>query len=528
MTKFYRNITKIISVILFFTLLINTSCKFDDSFLKNKIEELQNQNDSLNTKIEHLTAEYESLLQEQACAIKSFVFRRADNSQQLNQDVYGVIHGTKIFVQIPNICSDKNLKPTIELASPQQQIVDGKESYDFSKPVTITVADIDGQLKEYTVDVISFTGLPILSIKTADSAPIESKENYLDATYTLSGDAITTTLTGSVQIRGRGNSTWYMPKKPYQIKFDKKTSLFGWPQGKVFVLLANYADKSKVRTSTAFAMSESTSLEWTPRSEFVELIINDVYLGTYQLCEKIKTDKNRVNVGNNGYILEVDQPDRLDEGDVFFNTTRLLVNIKEPELSEGDAAYQLIKDYVNNVENVLYSNYFLDSEMGYKRYIDIQSFVDWYLVNEITKNNDAVFYSSVYMNKTIDGKLKMGPVWDFDISLGNVNYNSNWDYQGFWIKNAPWISRMFEDPEFVQLVKERYSVLYNDRNRIIGHIAEKADHLKYSVIEDNNKWQTLYNATWPNYAIMGNYDNEVQYLKDWLLKRMDWLNTALQ
>ncbi|MBR4483107.1 MAG: CotH kinase family protein, partial [Paludibacteraceae bacterium] len=98
----------------------------------------------------------------------------------------------------------------------------------------------------------------------------------------------------------------------------------------------------------------------------------------------------------------------------------------------------------------------------------------------------------------------------------------------FWIKNAPWISRMFEDPEFVQLVKERYSVLYNDRNRIIGHIAEKADHLKYSVIEDNNKWQTLYNATWPNYAIMGNYDNEVQYLKDWLLKRMDWLNTALQ
>lgn len=168
-----------------------------------------------------------------------------------------------------------------------------------------------------------------------------------------------------------------------------------------------------------------------------------------------------------------------------------------------------------------------DSAEGYAKYLDVASFVDWYLVNEISKNNDAVFFSSCYMNLKPGGKLKMGPVWDFDIAFGNINYNGNEDPEGFYVKNSPWISRLFEDPAFVARVKERFAYFKSKKGDIFNNINENAAYLKESVVENNNKWGTLYEVLWPNYAVWGSYDNEVQYMKNWLNKRFDWLDKNL-
>jgi hypothetical protein len=273
-------------------------------------------------------------------------------------------------------------------------------------------------------------------------------------------------------------------------------------------------------------MGQISALDWTPHGRFAELFLNEEYEGTYQLCESVKVSDSRVNVTDDGYLLEVDQLSRLDPDDVYFNTHKMLVNIKEPDVEVNDEKYNYISNYVVEAEDALFGSNFTDPETGYAKYLDVPSFVDWYLINEIAKNNDAIFYSSCYMNLAPGGKLKMGPVWDFDIGFGNINYNDNNSPQGFWVKTSPWMTRLFEDPAFVQKVKERFLYFRSKTDTILSNINISSARLKWSAIENNNKWQTLYNATWPNYAISGSYDNEVIYMKNWLNTRMDWLETA--
>ena len=203
------------------------------------------------------------------------------------------------------------------------------------------------------------------------------------------------------------------------------------------------------------------------------------------------------------------------------------INIKEPDVEVGDDAYNYVVTYVENADKSLFSENFKDSENGYAKYIDVESFVDWYLINEITKNTDGTFFTSCYMNLALDGKLKMGPLWDYDITFGNAYYDNNDVPEGFRIKGSvSWYDRLFQDPNFVALVKERFAYFYGMRNEIFAEINRNAEYLQYAAIENNNKWGTLYNYTWPNSDIMGSYQNEVQNMKNWLNRRFEWLNNA--
>lgn len=467
-------------------------------------------------------------------SITKFEFKAEDNPEVLINDITAEIDGNNILVHIPYIVQNKILKPCISIIGDNVAFESSTDEYiNFSEPVKCIVSDERGNNKEYTVMLTAFTGLPIVYIETEGGTEIVSKDDYVNATISIKNDLITRSSKldlepTAVRIKGRGNSTWKLPKKPYKLKFDSKTSLLGEPKDKEWVLLANYTDKSNLRNATAFFIGdELTALEWTPCTHFVELMLNGVYKGTYQLSEQVKIADERVNVSDDGYLLEVDQLDRMEEGDVYFKTDRILLNIKDPDVEYDTEAYNWIKDYVTNVENVLYSENFLDENTGYAQYIDMQSYVDWYLVQEIAKNNDGIFFSSCYMNIAPNEKLKMGPLWDFDIAFGNINYNNNMDPTGFWVKNAVWISRMCEDPTFMKMIRERFDKIYNNKNVIYNYINENADYLKYSVIENNSVWKTLYTSTWPNYYIWGSYENEVQCLKDWITKRLDWLNNNL-
>ena len=120
----------------------------------------------------------------------------------------------------------------------------------------------------------------------------------------------------------------------------------------------------------------------------------------------------------------------------------------------------------------------------------------------------------------------MGPLWDFDIAFGNINYNVNVvDPEGYWIKGVAWYKQLFKDPAFVELVKERFNYFYSQKDVIFSEINRNANYLQYAALENNNKWGTLYNYTWPNSDIMGSYQNEVQNMKNWLNRRLEWLNT---
>ena len=482
--------------------------------------ELQN----TNNKINRLSQEDPKLL--------SISFLSKDNSMQLVEDVNGEIIGDSVVeCWVKNIMSDKLLVPHFEYTG-ESIIIDNTPAIsdetiiDFKTPVKLIVSNQE-DTKEYTVYVHSFTGLPVLWIETEGRTEIISKDEYLNAHLKIVEDVRTRSAgdvtEADVKIKGRGNSTWKMAKKPYALKFDEKISLLDEPKDKSWVLLANYTDKTSLRNQTAFYMGSISNLDYTPRFHFVELMLNGRYNGTYQLGDKIKISKNRVNVGDDGFLLEIDAIAGADE--IIFRTNHLRhpVNIKDPDVEVDDENYNYIKNYVITAEDALFSDNFKDSEEGWQKYMDMDSFVDWYLINEITKNNDAGFYTSCYMNLKRGDKLKMGPLWDFDIAFGNVYYNGTYLIDGFWIKNATWYSRLFEDPVFVAKVKERFEYFYSRKGDIMSEINANAQYLRYSVQENNNKWHTLYTYTWPNYDIWGSYQNEVQSMKEWLNARIEWL-----
>lgn len=502
---------------------------------KQQNEEQQKQNDDLQKEADQKREQLDSINASQNSVkpkLVSMKFTVADNPLTLKEDVQCEILNDSIVVcWTSEILDDKQLIPRFVIEGTgvtfnEEEAFSGLTKCDFKKPVTIKVFTLES-MAQYTTYVYSYTGLPVLWIETEGKKAITSKSDYLNAHIRLLENVRTRAAGDMLEadglIKGRGNTTWSMDKKSYRLKFEEKLSLLDEPKDKSWVLLANYADKTMLRNQTAAYMGSISNLDYTPRFHFVDLMLNGKYNGTYQLGDKLKISKNRVNVGDDGFLLEIDA--RATSADVQFRTNHIgqPVVIKDPDLVTGGEAYNYVKDYVLNAESSLYSPNFTDPEEGWQKYMDMDSFVDWYLINEIAKNNDAVFFSSCFMNLSRNGKLKMGPIWDFDIAFGNITYNDNFSPYGFWIRKVSWYSRLFSDPAFVRRVKERFSYFYSCKDKIMQNINEDAQYLKHSARENDKVWHIFYAENWPTYDAWGNYQNEVQSLKEWLNTRFEWL-----
>lgn len=464
-------------------------------------------------------------------------FVKADN-QSLKENVKCKIIGDSIIeCWLPGLLNEKLLKPRFTFEG-TMVVIDGfeaesgKTEIDFTRPRTVAVA-VSSKIQYYTIFVHSYTGLPLMFITTDGYKEVTSKEVYLPATMHLREDVKTRAagdvIESRVNIKGRGNSSWKFPKKPFRLKFDEKISLLDMHKDKSWVLLPNYNDKSMLRNSLAFYMSSISNLDYTPESHFVELIFNNKHWGTYQLCEKVKISNHRVAVGDDGFLLEVDSRAPSEADSRYFAVSHLenVVNIKDPEVAYGDANYNYAKDFVMKADNALFSNNFTDPKTGWQAYMDMDSFVDWYLIHEIGKNLDSNFDTSCYMHFARGGKLIMGPVWDMDVAYGNMNQANQSCYKptGFHIKLTQWYSRLFRDPAFVKRVKERFNYFYRHQNDILANVNADAQYLKLSAQENNEVWHLFNVMTWPNYNIWGSYQNEVQELKTWFVTRMEWLKT---
>ena len=462
--------------------------------------------------------------------LERVLFLSAKNPYQIVSDIECKIIGDSLIeCWIPYIIEDKVLIPDIDYIG-DCLYIDG-EVYNggcinFNVPVELIIRNGTDE-KKYSMYVHSFTGLSIVWIETENRVAIESKEDYLDASFKLQENIITRSsgnvLEGDIQIKGRGNSSWDSTnKKSYTIKFKKSTSLFGDEKDKSYVLLANSFDYTMIRNKLAYYMGELSNLDYTPKFRYVELFLNGVYNGTYLLGDKLKIGKHRVNVGDDGFLLEIDERAERENG-VFFKVNHLEqpVNIKDPDLTRGDEDYNYVQDYFNIVEDALYSDSFTDKEKGWRKYLDETSCVDWYIINEIFKNYDALnMYTSCYLNLKRDGKLKMGPLWDFDLTLGNhPTLNS---YEG--VNRKFWFLQLFEDSQFAAKVKERYDYFYDQKDLLFEQINSYANYLRLSVVENDSRWHFLYNKNYYyGWDCYGNYLNEVQNLKQWLNNRMDYL-----
>ena len=470
-----------------------------------------------------------------APTITSFVFASGKNSE-LNQDVSLELDGNTFKGRVTQNINISELVPSFSYTgssisvdgSPQES---GVTPNNFDNIVTYKVVNDFGDEKDYQIDLTKFTGLPIINLITDGSVQIDSKEDYVEGDVSLDGRRDFESLTDlSMKIRGRGNSTWFIhPKKPFQMKLSDKSAFLGMPEDKKWLFLAEYSDKTMLRNTIAFELGYMSNLDWTPAGEFAEVYLNGEYNGTYNITQKVEESDNRVALGDTGYLLELDQLDRIDPDDVYFESTvteRFIINIKEPDLDYGSEEFRYIENLIAEFEEALFGANFQDENIGYKNHINLESFIDWYLISEITKNVDSRWFSSIYLNVMPGEKIKMGPLWDFDLAFGNTDYADTQYYQGWWIRFNPWYERLFEDPAFTQMVKDRFIYFKNNEDLIIQKIDMYAEKLKWAQAENDQKWQTIGKYVWPNPVIYDTYQEEVDHLKNWYLARMQWLEEA--
>lgn len=403
-----------------------------------------------------------------------------------------------------------------------------------------------------TPDVILGPPLPLIKIQTRNQNIVDEPKIPGSLQIFQEELLIEEHLIG---IEIRGSSSQMFDKKSYGFETwdetgeDLKTTLGGFPEEEDWILYGPYSDKSLVRNVLIYELSNNMG-QYASKTKFYELEINGVFQGVYVLMEKIKRDKNRVDISKNkaeditgGYIIKIDKPtgdgDWYDENIAFGrgNINFLYEYPKADDISEEQKEY--IQDYIHLFETALVSEGFESIENGYRQFIDLDSFIDFFILNELSKNPDG-FRLSTYLHKEKGGKLKMGPIWDFNLAFGNVNYCDGdspfgWAHRFNDICSGDtwqvpfWWNRFLDDPEYVSLLKERWAILRSgilSEDIVLGRLRELQENLKGSSAIDKNfgKWLILGKYIWPNKFIGDSYDSEINYLEEWIIERFEWLD----
>ena len=380
---------------------------------------------------------------------------------------------------------------------------------------------------------------------------------------------------GIIGIEIRGESSQFFDKKSYGFETwdsqynDLDVALIGFPEEEDWILYGPFSDKSLIRNKLIYELSNRMG-RYTTKTEFVELTINYEYKGLYIFMEKLKRDKNRIDISklenadideeliSGGYIIKIDKSDMEDgsytdynsfqsQFDVFGNENgdiRINFNYEYPKPGEIHANQKnYIKNYFYEFESSLASNNFKDPINGFRKYIDEDSFIDFFILNELSNNVDG-YRLSTYLQKDRNEKLVIGPIWDFNLSFGNADYCGGERYDVWCFKfnerclgdywNVPfWWNRLLEDEKFVDKLKGRWNQLRLNilsDNNIITLIEEQYSFLnnETDIINRNfNKWKIFGIYIWPNSFIGNNYYEEIDFLKNWIKERTKWLDESI-
>ena len=367
------------------------------------------------------------------------------------------------------------------------------------------------------------TGLPVVYINTKEGAPVNSKDNYVNATMVIKdgGQKISE---NSLRIRGRGNATWTYPKKPYKLKLDDKASILGMEEEKDWVLLANYCDKTLLRTGIAFKLSKLMNFPYTVSDRFVEVVLNGEYLGNYQLAGAVEQGSDRVDIPKTGYIFERDGY-YLQEPNYFVSSMGIGYSFKNPDPEEelSTQQWEYIKNYMNEFENILNSSTFNDPENGYAKYIDVTSFIKWFLFHNILANMDTNPY--LVKSDMGDSKVAMGPVWDFEWSMGIGWYDGPRPRPAnYYVWNDYYFSRLLKDPLFKTKVREMWESLSITDN-ILQYIDETSEFLAKSQELNFKRWDIMNIRVSVGGIPMGSYEKEVECDRQFFINHMNWLDS---
>lgn len=395
--------------------------------------------------------------------------------------------------------------------------------------------------------------LPAVYVNTFDGGGIYSKTDYKYCRMYCVDETDAVTLYDSVSIRGRGNSTWSLAKKPYRIKFLNKEKFLGkgYANTKKWTLLANAGDKTLLRNALTSEMgrfcaalhgpSETKSLPFNPAARFVDFTLNGVYQGTYQISDQVDVRPHRVNITeqavppapdddiSGGYLLETDG---FMDGNSFRTAVYdAPVRIHYPDdedILARQTAY--VKQHIARFESALSSSSFADPERGYRAFVDTASLVDWYICTELSANVDG-FYSTYFYKERGDDRLFFGPLWDYDIA-----YNNDWRYSSTlrllmadeaYSGSKAWIQRMWEDPWFRRRVNDRYEELLGAgiEDFLLAKVDSLSQLLSASQALNYQKWG-INTRMYHELVLYSSYDSYVADLRSFIRTRCDFLREA--
>ena len=407
---------------------------------------------------------------------------------------------------------------------------------------------------------VAYTGIPVVYIETPDGKVISNHNSWLEgATITIDGngtnyDSLEKT---TIRIKGRGNSTWIFPtaKKPYTFKFEDSTKVLGMGKNKTWALMANFRDKSLLRNWFASELERTVFARdkmWKTEFVCVDLILNGQYHGNYNVATTIKIGSKRIdipdisdilseklkdtnkdgviNYDDGGFIVELN---RFKNEPYNFTTSRnIIFSLKDPDLDNpNDGNLDIVKyiaSYIQSVEDVIYSDNFADEETGYASHIDVDSFVDWYIMEELSKNHDGVFDLSTYMYYNPKDKLlHMAPVWDNDIAYGN--YMGELTKPENFHAKAGWYVRLFQDPAFHQKVKDRWAEKRDAISDFANNdLQDKADEIRVSAQLNFQRFRILGHYIWQDpsgFSQRKTFQSNVDSLTNFINGRIAWLDS---
>jgi len=385
--------------------------------------------------------------------------------------------------------------------------------------------------------------IPRIDIITDGGARIENKTDYVPGTIKVTDPckyySDEEVFEARMKIRGRGNTTWHQPKHPYKIKLDEKAKILGLHKDKEWVLLANHFDKTLLRNIVAMEISRRLGFSWTPTMISCEVYLNDQYVGLYSFTEHKKVSKHRVNIEvatpeNNtgegltgGFYLELEN-ESMNEPH-YFKTARYGVTFMFHEPEEPTAEQQeYFENYVAAFEDCLYALGHDDrGPKNYYDYIDVDSFVRYYIIEELTQNGDGNFRKSTFLTKERGKKLELYHVWDFDLTLGNSEQYRPYDYI---MRYCVWNNRLFgkNDELWIKSVKQKWDEVYDDLASIPDYIDEQIDLLDGGQYRNFEKWPILDVQCGPNPETYGSYEGEVEHLKMFYRDRLEWMDNEIR
>ena len=376
--------------------------------------------------------------------------------------------------------------------------------------------------------VYPYAGLPRIVIETKDFAGIRDRETEIPSHLQIYGEKSPESEVYKLTVRGRGNSSFKMPKYGMKLEFKDKVKLFGMPKSRDWALIANYGDKTHLRNFMMTRLSEWLGAKYTPRMQFVEVYLNRKYMGLYLLSETIKVAKNRVNIDENDTTFLVEKEDSKKFDPPYIQTDNdYYYHIKSPK-NPSPETENLLLEHVNAFEQFVQQPYRHKSE-EIKDWLDIDDYVLYYWVHEYSKNEDGNYARSVFFTWKKGEPIHFGPLWDFDLAFGNASREQNKSPEDWYIRryrlNYYIMHNSLVDSVAIQFWKDHRETFAS----LIDSVPIYRSTIEQAIENEYRRWPVMQNTeNWALKDPYDSYDEAVETMVKWMQKRFKWIDENLE